>query len=91
MFNFVNARKIEDELNVFEGLLSSYWFMSIILLIFVLQILIVHIGNEPLNCSPHGLSWNHWFWCIGIGSLGLLISFFTKLATLGFKNSHDHG
>lgn len=65
--------------------------MGIILLIIVLQILIVHIGNEPLNCSPHGLSLSHWLWCICIGAMGLVISFFTKLATLGFNKSNAHG
>ena len=32
-----------------------------------------------------------WLWCIVIGSLGLLVSLFTKLATLGFKGADDHG
>jgi Ca2+ transporting ATPase len=36
IFNFVNARKIEGEMNIFSELFASYWFASIIALIVVL-------------------------------------------------------
>ncbi len=41
IFNFVNARKIEDEVNVFEGMTTSTWFMAIVGLIIFLQVTIV--------------------------------------------------
>lgn len=53
IFNFLNARKIDDEINVFESITNSYWFIAIVSLIIVLQFVIISIGNRPLNCSPH--------------------------------------
>jgi len=53
IFNFVNARKIEDEINVFDKMHKSTWFMSIILLIFVAQLFIITVGGRAIACSPH--------------------------------------
>jgi Ca2+ transporting ATPase len=41
IFNFVNARKIEDEVNVLEDITASTWFMAIVGLIIFLQVSIV--------------------------------------------------
>ena len=53
IFNFVNARKIEDEFNIMENVMKSKMFLGIVLLTLVLQVIIVLIGNRPLTCSPH--------------------------------------
>ena len=34
IFNFINARRILDELNVFEGIFSNYMFPLIVVTIF---------------------------------------------------------
>lgn len=34
-----------------------------------------------MSCSPHGLSFVHWLWSIGMGSIGLIISVVIKLTT----------
>lgn len=45
IFNFLNARKIDDEYNVFKGIFSSYFFPVIVTIIFFLQVLILTIGS----------------------------------------------
>lgn len=34
-----------------------------------------------MSCSPHGLNFVHWLWCIFMGSLGLIVSLVIKLTT----------
>lgn len=53
IFNFVNARKIQDELNVFENLHKSTWFIGIIILIFFSQLFIIEVGGRAISVSPH--------------------------------------
>ena len=53
VFNFINSRKIKDELNVFGGIFKSQLFIIIVGGIFFLQIIIIVIGNRPMSCSPH--------------------------------------
>lgn len=50
IFNFINARKLYDEFNVFEGIFSSIFFPVIVIVIFILQIIIVTFGGLPLGC-----------------------------------------
>ncbi len=52
IFNFINARKIEDEINVLEGLTKSHWFVGINMLIVFLQYAIVRFGAKAMStCS----------------------------------------
>ena len=44
IFNFLNARKIKDENNIFQGIFNNIFFIGIVLLIIVLQIIIILIG-----------------------------------------------
>lgn len=39
--NFINARKLEDEFNVFEGMTCGSYFTIIVIVIFILQIVIL--------------------------------------------------
>ena len=48
IFNFINGRKIEDEMNVFEGITQSSLFIIIIALITFLQLSIVTFGYRAL-------------------------------------------
>ena len=90
LFNFLNARKIEDELDIFEKVTESSMFIGIVFLILFLQILIILIGNRPLNCSPHvppatfltfpqGMNFAQWLISVVLSSFGLLVSVILKL------------
>lgn len=69
--NFLNCRKLEDEFNIFKGVLSSHIFIAICILIFFLQAILVTHGGFALNCysfgtgSGGGLFMEQWLICIG--------------------------
>jgi len=44
IFNFINARKIDDSFNTFEGITKSKLFIIIVFIIIVLQVVIVTFG-----------------------------------------------
>ena len=45
VFNFINARKIDDSLNTFSGIQNSPLFIIIVVVIFILQVIIVTVGT----------------------------------------------
>jgi len=81
IYNFVNSRKIEDEMNIFEDMSRSSWFMAIVLLIIFLQVIIVTFGHRAMSCSIGGLDMTQWIICLAVGSLGLVVSLLTKVLT----------
>lgn len=77
-FNFLNARKIYDEINIFQHILSNTLFFIILFIILGLQFVFVTFGYRALYVYKHGLTWQHWLICIVLGSLGLVWSAFIK-------------
>lgn len=45
IFNLVNARKINDEKNIFEGIFSSYMFLAVLVGITGAHIIIIQVGS----------------------------------------------
>ena len=82
VFNFINARKLNDELNVFEGLDRSKPFVIIVFLIIIIQFLLLTFGHAALNVVTWGLQPIGWLVSIGIGATGLISSFILKLLPL---------
>lgn len=83
IFNFINARKLKDEINVFKGISKNMLFIVIVVIIILMQILIVSFGGSVMNCYSQtptpGLTIVQWLMCIVIGSGGLLVSVLLKL------------
>ncbi len=94
VFNFINARKIHEEKNVFEGNFSylqtesndiligitrNKYFIIIVFGITVMQIVIGTFGNRPFSISPKGINVIHWLIAFGIGSLALVWGLILKL------------
>ena len=81
IFNFINARKLKNEMNVFQGILSNHLFLYITFTIFVLQVLIISFGAHAFNCYPfdYGLNFSQWMASIVIASSSLLVSLITKI------------
>ena len=46
LFNIINARKIEGELNVFDGFFNNPLFIFIIILSFGIQLSMVEVGGQ---------------------------------------------
>jgi hypothetical protein len=57
IINMINARKIRDEKNVFEGIHENAMHIGIFLFICVGQFLIVNFGNRALKVCADGLGW----------------------------------
>lgn len=83
IFNFVNARKLEDELNIFEGMARSQGFVIIVIFITIMQIILGTFGGLPLGVYNHdgsyGMHIANWgiALCFGLGEwvVGFLLKF----------------
>ncbi|EQC30590.1 hypothetical protein SDRG_11646 [Saprolegnia diclina VS20] len=69
LFNEINARRIHDELNVFDGFFQNKLYLGVQVIQVVLQVLIVQFGGLVFKCKA--LSVGQWFICLGIGALSL--------------------
>lgn len=67
IFNMINARKINDELNIFEGLTKNSMFIIIWIAILILQVLITQLTQDVFEVNREGLYWHQWLICFAIG------------------------
>lgn len=79
IFNMLAARKIHDEINIFEGMLKSYVFIVIWVVIVVAQILITQFGGHVFVVCLDGLTGTQWLICILVGATSLIINILIKL------------
>ncbi|OQR84323.1 P-type ATPase (P-ATPase) Superfamily [Achlya hypogyna] len=77
LFNEINARRIHDELNVFEGFAGNHLYLGISVVQLVLQVMIVQFGGLAFKCAP--LSLEQWAVCVGIGALSLPVGLLLRL------------
>ncbi|ETW83423.1 P-type ATPase [Heterobasidion irregulare TC 32-1] len=54
VFNSVNSRRLDNKLNIFEGILNNYYFMSITLIEIAVQVLIVFVGGAAFQVTRIG-------------------------------------
>lgn len=92
LFNWINCRKLNHEINVFSGIHKNITFCVIWVICLLIQVLLVEIrtiinATEPTGLNKafgtHTLTLEMWGWCLlfGAGSLVVqfLISMFSKL------------
>ena len=81
-FNELNARKIEDELNVFENLGASRIFHYVLVGTLAFRVIIM---ETPINqyFHVHGLTGVEWGISIAIGLVGMPVALLTKLLSAG--------
>jgi len=79
VFNFLNARKIHEEKNIFQGIFRNNLFIGIVVGIALLQILIGTFGNRPFNVAKHGMNIVHWLIAVGFGAFSLIVCLILKL------------
>ena len=78
LFNEINARRINDEYDVFSGLFNGYIFASVMIITIALQVIIMVIapvGNIFHVVPQSGLEWGI---AIAIGAGSLVVSFLVK-------------
>jgi len=57
IFNLINCRVINDELNIFKNIHRSSMFLMVWLGIFALHIVIIEQGSFAMKVSKYGLAW----------------------------------
>ena len=78
IFNFFNCRKLKkDELNPFTDFFHNWIFLSIVVLIFVLELFIVEVGDKVMTMVP--LKPGQHLTCIVIGATMLIWCSLAKL------------
>jgi len=77
VFNEINARRINDELNVFDNFFDNPIFLSVIGFTLSMQYLLVQFGGS--FAGTEALSSDDWALCFGIASLSLPIGFILRL------------
>ncbi len=61
VFNFINARKLHEELNVLEGITKNKVFIIVVVVIIILQIIIVTFTGSAFGVySNYGLTIQQW-------------------------------
>ena len=79
IFNFLNCRKIQDEINIFSGITRNPLFIIIVICIFGLQILLISFTGSAFHVYPNGLSIEQWLICVAFGAGSLLVNLLLKI------------
>lgn len=77
IFNSINARRINDEWNVFQRIATNWWFSGIFGSFIVLQVIFVEALGKFFKMTH--LSVEQWFICIALGAVSLPIGFLLRL------------
>lgn len=82
IFNIINSRKIEGELNVFSSFFNNCLFLFVIILTIGVQIFIIEYGSMATKTVAFNMNEN--LVCIGIGASSLIIGLIIKFLPLKF-------
>lgn len=77
IFNQVNSRRIDNKLNIFEGVLQNYFFIGIQFIIVAGQVMIIFVGGEAF--STHRLNGAQWGYSIVLGLLSVPVAVMIRL------------
>jgi len=78
IFNFLNCRKIYEEINILDGILRNPIFLIIVIAILGLQLILGNLGGLPLSVSYNKMDVRQWLIAIAFASIGILWSFILK-------------
>eukprot|EP00742_Colponemidia_sp_Colp-10_P000696 GILJ01000758.1.p1 GENE.GILJ01000758.1~~GILJ01000758.1.p1 ORF type:complete len:1153 (-),score=201.35 GILJ01000758.1:459-3812(-) len=79
LFNEINSRKLNNELNVFKDFQNNPMFWVIWVLTMGIQIIMVQFGGIAMSCHFEGLTWQQWLICVALGSGSLLVGVIVHL------------
>ncbi|KAL4810503.1 hypothetical protein BDV18DRAFT_131132 [Aspergillus unguis] len=92
IFNEFNNRRLDNKLNIFEGMHRNFWFIGINAIMVGGQVMIIYVGGEAFNvreitgtqwgiciaCAFGSLPWAVVLRCIPDGPVGVVINAVTK-------------
>ncbi|KAL8770073.1 MAG: hypothetical protein Q9209_004111 [Squamulea sp. 1 TL-2023] len=77
IFNQYNNRRLDNKLNVFEGIQRNYFFIGIQFIIVAGQVLIVFVGGRAF--STVRLNGSQWAYCLILGLLSMPVAVVLRL------------
>ncbi|KAI4227594.1 MAG: hypothetical protein L6R36_002295 [Xanthoria steineri] len=77
IFNQYNNRRLDNRLNVFEGVQRNYFFIGIQFIIVAGQVMIVFVGGRAFHTVR--LSGSQWAYCIVLGLLSMPVAVLLRL------------
>ena len=82
LFNQINSRIINNNLNIFHRILDNWMFIAVTGTEMVIQFLFVQYGGLVFNCNKEGLTLSQWEWCLGLASITFVVNFCLKFIKL---------
>jgi len=76
VFNEINSRKVNLQMNVFDGILTNWVFLGVLAFTAVTQILIVEFGGPATQTVS--LTAGQWLSCVAIGFFSLPVGFLLR-------------
>ncbi|KAL9030126.1 MAG: hypothetical protein Q9196_001717 [Gyalolechia fulgens] len=77
IFNQYNNRRLDNKLNIFEGVHRNYFFIGIQLIIVAGQIMIVFVGGKAFSTTR--LSGSQWAYCLILGLISIPVAMLLRL------------
>ena len=81
LFLHLLDRKINDELNIFPGIIKNLTMISLILLETAIQVILIEFGGLTFHVPNQGLTGYQWAVCIGFGFIGVIVNFILRFIT----------
>lgn len=78
VFNMICSRKINDEVNIFKGIMSNPSFVIVWTIILVVQIFCTQYFGRFMSVHVNGLTGTHWMYCMLIALVTFPINLLLK-------------
>merc|ERR1712167_110173 len=78
IFNMICSRKINDQVNIFEGIHTNPSFITVWTIIVIIQVLCVQLFGRFVSVHMNGLTGIQWVYCILIALVTFPINLFLK-------------
>ena len=82
LFNQINCRIINNNLNIFHRILDNWMFIAVTSIEIVIQFFIVQYGGLIFKCNKEGLTLSQWEWCLGLAAITFIVNFVLKFIKL---------
>jgi P-type Ca2+ transporter type 2C len=77
IFNAINNRRLDNKLNIFEGITRNWFFITILLIMIGGQTVIVFVGGAAFHVVP--ISGVEWGYSVALGALSLPVGILVRL------------
>ena len=91
LFNQINSRVINNNLNIFHRILDNWMFLAVTSVEIVIQFMIVQYGGLIFKCNKEGLTFSQWEWCLGLAAITFVVNFVLKFIRLEALCTFDWG